>query len=434
MSIRFLYFSRNYFRMKPFKIFLFIAILLVLAFAFSKRSTFIENGNIIELTETDSILNDSTLLNKVDTVSEPRSIINRIEQVTSLYPFFNQLKFSKDSLIRIVFFGDSQLEGDFLTSGIRDQFQTLFGGNGIGFMPAEMYFNTTQKLAIIPSGFEKHIVSSVSSEMQQNYGFYGSYYIPISDASSIRIKNRDSNHKFENLKILYSGNSNLTISSNTDRVLKLRSASITSQNLPFEEVPSEIKLAFRNNDSLKVFGLLFDPDSGLVVDHVPFRGSLNLMLNKYEETGFVEMSKLLKPKLIVLQFGLNVIPDIRTDYSNYRIALQRDIHLLKKYSPNSSILVVSASDMAHKVNGILESYSNINAIIEAQKEAALNENVAFWNLREAMGCEGVIIEWVSNDLAKTDYAHLTRKGYHKVSSLLSKELLNEYQKYNKTND
>ncbi|MDA3927374.1 MAG: hypothetical protein PF541_00320, partial [Prolixibacteraceae bacterium] len=403
--------------MKPFKIFLFIATLLVLAFAFSMHSTFNENGNVIELTEQNSILDDSTLLNKVDTVSEIQSTINGIEQVTSLYPFFNQLKFSNDSLIRIVFFGDSQLEGDFLTTGFRDQFQTLFGGNGIGFMPAEMYFNTTQKLAIIPSGFEKHIVSSRSSETKRNYGFYGSYFTPKSDASSIRIKNRDSNHKFENLKILYSGNSNLTSNSNTDSVYKLRSASIAIQNLPFDKVPSEIKLAFRNNDSLKVFGLLFDSVSGVVVDHVPFRGSLNLMLNKYEEIGFVEMNKLLKPKLIVLQFGLNVIPDIRTDYSNYRIAFQRDIHLLKKYSPNASILVISASDMAHKVNGNMEPYPNINALIEAQKEAALNENVAFWNLRKAMGGEGIIIEWVSNDLAKTDYAHLTRKGYLKVSGL-----------------
>jgi hypothetical protein len=136
--------------------------------------------------------------------------------------------------------------------------------------------------------------------------------------------------------------------------------------------------------------------------------------------------------LFVLHFGLNVIPDYRTDYSDYRAALERDIRFLQEQVPSASFLVVSASDMMHKKNGELVVYENIDDIIRAQQEAARNTDAAFWNMQEAMGGGGAIQYWVEKGWARTDYAHLTLEGGNYVGQLLYEDIINAYRQFIKT--
>ena len=42
---------------------------------------------------------------------------------------------SEKGKVRIGFFGDSFIEGDILCADVRDTLQSLFGGNGVGYMP-----------------------------------------------------------------------------------------------------------------------------------------------------------------------------------------------------------------------------------------------------------------------------------------------------------
>ena len=49
-----------------------------------------------------------------------------------------------------------------------------------------------------------------------------------------------------------------------------------------------------------------------------------------------EMGKVLNPALVILHFGLNVIPDVRESYNEYQIALERDINSIKYLSLLSS--------------------------------------------------------------------------------------------------
>ena len=86
--------------------------------------------------------------------------------------------------------------------------------------------------------------------------------------------------------------------------------------------------------------------------------------------------------------------------------------------------------MAHKVNGELQAYDNINEIIEAQKSAAENCGVAFWDLRQAMGGKGAIISWVDKGYARSDYAHFTFAGSNVVGQMLCNELLAGWHHFN----
>ena len=424
--------------MHPFKIFIFAFLILALSLIYRWQKM---QAGSLQITPLEVALNEpSDSVSFSEKTDSSRNIaIDTMHTFfdylpdSSLNGFIGKLKFAKDSVVRMVFFGDSQLEGDFFTKPVRDSFQQVYGGSGIGYMPADMYFNTTEKVAVITSDFEKHVVHFGTDDSVQ-YGLYGRYFAPTKSIADVTIKNRDEMHRYKKLRILYSGSAHLTTNyDDKENIYELSSHDVSELEISFMNTPSELKLRFTVEEHLKLYGFLLDPGNGVVVDHVPFRGNLNLMLNNFEEESLRQMAGFVKPALVALQFGLNVIPDVRNDYSSYRVALERDIQLLKKYLPGISVVVIGAPDMAHKENGEMQVYKNIDLIVESQKEAAINQKVAFWDMRKAMGGNGSVINWVDEDLARTDYAHLNNRGAEKVAKLFTKDLFTVIQQNQKMN-
>jgi len=56
------------------------------------------------------------------------------EEVTDLDKLVNQIK-TQNKKVRIAFYGDSFVDGDILTSSLRNKLQHRFGGSGVGFVP-----------------------------------------------------------------------------------------------------------------------------------------------------------------------------------------------------------------------------------------------------------------------------------------------------------
>lgn len=79
-------------------------------------------------------------------VAEVGKVLQKIEYPSGdpsiFYNFFRALKEeAKKDVIRILHYGDSQLEGDRITSFIRNQLQRQFGGGGPGLLPALQPYN-----------------------------------------------------------------------------------------------------------------------------------------------------------------------------------------------------------------------------------------------------------------------------------------------------
>ncbi len=55
---------------------------------------------------------------------------------------------------------------------------------------------------------------------------------------------------------------------------------------------------------------------------------------------------MLSPDLIILHYGLNIVKNVRSDYSYYRKGLIRQIALLKEVAPSTPVLVIGVTDMA----------------------------------------------------------------------------------------
>ena len=49
-----------------------------------------------------------------------------------MFPFFKKLENAKTKKVRIMHYGDSQIEGDRISGRLRERLQKEFGGNGAG--------------------------------------------------------------------------------------------------------------------------------------------------------------------------------------------------------------------------------------------------------------------------------------------------------------
>lgn len=347
-----------------------------------------------------------------------------------LLSFYAKLKPDSKHMVRVVYYGDSQIEGDHVSYSFRKKMQARFGGAGIGFLPVQMYFNTTHNLAVVTNDFERHTVK-YGDHKTDNYGLYGQYFELSGDKGTLRLLNRNHDESFRNMAMLSSGFSVVKFYADKKLVAvdTLSNAEFEYRTFVLDETPGEIKIYFSEARNFRLYGVLLESGEGVGVDNVAFRGNLSLMAYRFGNDLVREMNETLHADLLILHFGLNVIPDNRPNYESYRVAVERDINALRKNMPSASVLVVGASDMAHKVDGEVVSYRNIDQIIEAQKRAAGNCGAAFWDMREAMGGEGAIASWVEKGYARSDYAHLTLAGSNLVGEILGDDLLRGWQHY-----
>lgn len=81
------------------------------------------------------------------------------DNIDYLDPFFDALEAARERPVRIMHYGDSQLEGDRISSVLREAFQERFGGSGVGLAPAVQTVPTyTLSQSVSPEGLSRHIV------------------------------------------------------------------------------------------------------------------------------------------------------------------------------------------------------------------------------------------------------------------------------------
>jgi hypothetical protein len=146
------------------------------------------------------------------------------------------------------------------------------------------------------------------------------------------------------------------------------------------------------------------------------------------------MLKSLNVKLIIMHFGVNVVPIVRDQYTFYENQFYKQLKSLKALDDDLSIIVMGVTDMSQKSGGTYESYPNIEKIRDAQRSAAFRAGCAFWDTYEAMGGKNSMPSWVFADppLARKDFTHFTYKGSVVIAKMFYKALMQDYFEYQDT--
>ncbi len=351
---------------------------------------------------------------------------------------------SPDSQVRIMYYGDSQIEGDRLTSYLRLNLRNGRPGTGPGlFLPLMPVSYTKSVFVRASSNWKRYnYLSYKNHEISHNdLGPFMSFcrYLPENARQAspvnawIRIvpsKFADSTTlKYDFLRIFYR---------NTGGDVKIE---IRGRNIPpftdtlktGKEIQEficplydsrDVIIDFTGRTSPDIYGISIESKTGIIVDNIPQRGSAGLEFTMIDSNNLTESLQLLSPDLVILHYGLNIVKNIRDDYSYYEKGLHRQISRLKNALPGVPVIVVGVTDMAFGSGDAVRSYPNLPHIIDAQRKASEESGAFFWDAREAMGGQGSIIKWFRMEppLAKKDLVHFTDTGTDTLARMMITDL------------
>lgn len=368
------------------------------------------------------------------------------ENLNCLDNFFEGLSSisEKGELVRILHYGDSQLEGDRMTEQLRKNLQDQFGGCGVGLVPIIEQKNRRTTLAQSYSDNWEQFLCFGPKKYRgkhNDYGFFGKYFTYEGTEGKVSFESAPyskSYHKqFEKFNIFLRNTVadvkiDYTMNEANGSPIDVEASSESKKiQLPISGKLGDLEIKFTSDVSPEVYGVSFDCTTGIAVDNIPMRGSSGTDFTKIDKEQLRVLLSTINTKLLVLQFGVNVVPQEAKSYKFYERLLVKQLKYFKEVAPELDILIIGVSDMARKDGSKIESYPNIDAIRAAERRAANQVGVAYWDLYLAMGGKNSIVKWADKKpaWAGKDYTHFTRKGANYIGDMLHNELVREYQKY-----
>ena len=203
----------------------------------------------------------------------------------------------------------------------------------------------------------------------------------------------------------------------------------------FESTPTKIMIIMEGADSPDIYGLSLESSDGLAVDNISMRGASGTSFGALDYIPFKPMLDSLRPKLLLLQYGGNTVPYIKSEKAakNYGNQFKRQIVYLKKLIPDVSVIVIGPGDMSTKVEGEMQTYPMLVPVRDALRQAAFDAGAGFFDIYEAMGGHNSMIEWAEADpaLAAPDYVHFAPKGAKIIAEAFIKSFMADYEAYRK---
>jgi lysophospholipase L1-like esterase len=359
---------------------------------------------------------------------------------SALRVFFKALATTKEkhSDLRIAFYGDSFIEGDVFCGAFRDTLQSLFGGRGVGFVPITS--SVTGFRNTIKHKFENWETKSlIVKDSGVSIGPAGYSFKPL---VGNWVEYKGSKQRFlrewNTVKVYYTNTSEAAVQYTVDddslfSIDELKISNVLQEWSYEQKKMKSVKLEFYPSNGLILYGTSFEGDHGLFVDNFSIRGNTGLSLKAMNDKLLKKFGELRNYKLIILQFGVNLVTDDSLNYRAYTKRMVEVVNKMKSAYPKSSFLLLSVGDRSSNKTGRLETMNAVPAMRNAQRAVAEKTKIAFWDMYEAMGGKNSMVEFAQAKppLAAKDYTHLTFKGGRILASSLVKSLLYGLEKYEK---
>jgi hypothetical protein len=374
-----------------------------------------------------------------------------------LFPFFRKLKDLRSSkkLVRILHYGDSQIEADRISSFIRNRLQVIFGGSGCGTVPAVPLYNGQLSVKQDYSdNWTRHtfFTGPDSAIDHEKYGALMSFVKQAPPDSSPSRKN-ESWLSFSTSPLSYKTTRNFSdVSLYAESELKPVSIYVFNDNSlvdsvrlkpsqglkklkwHFKETPEELKFSFSGPGNADIYGVSLDNSWGVALDNIPLRGSSGLVFSRTDTVFLSGMYRMMDVGLVILQFGGNVVPYMTEKTTSFQRYFSRELNVIKSLLPGVPVVVIGPSDMSYREKDIYLTYPGLEGVRDAMRQATLEAGFVFWDMYEAMGGKNSMPAWVIADppLAVPDYVHFSARGAKVIAGMFTNALLNEYNHWYRT--
>ncbi len=427
---------------------------------------------VVQQIDTDSIIENQISIDSIipidDTIAEESIDIEEIkglitalelpeDKPEALDKFFEKLEnIDKENKVRIMHYGDSQIEGDRITSFFRKKMQDRYGGYGLGLcLPVAVYSQFSLKQENSENWYRYTGFGVIDTSLSKKYGPMIAYnrFSPKTDSSWIKPTEKysawlsffksdigyNNTKKFKEIYLYYSNAKTKTKISlfSDDNLLISDSLNAGNELFVFKYVCDDyienLKIEFEGYDSPDIYAVSLEDEKGIFVDNIALRGSSGTVFTTTDGKLLAESFGLLGTDLFILQFGGNSVPYIEDlqaaqhfgNYFYYQLAY------LKSAIPDISIIVIGPSDMSTKIKDDYETYPNLENIINSIKQATHKAGGAYWDTYKAMGGKNSMKAWVNADppLAGTDYIHFTPYGSSIIANSFYNAFILEFKSY-----
>lgn len=359
-------------------------------------------------------------------------------------PVFRQMEGATDHLVRVVHYGDSQIELDRISQDLREALQERFGGSGTGLFPALGNVPSASISKAASGSFAQYTMYGDSTTQRAGHNRYGilAQVVQLTGSGTLTLRGtknknaREGVKTFESVSILYGRGENLVVkaTSGTEKpepVVQKGENGVTLLTWRFSQPVEKATLTFQGN--AEIYGIGADGNAGVAVDNVPLRGCSGTIFTRISKPLMTDSFALTDTRLIILQFGGNMMPMIRgaKQIEPYQEQIAKQIAYFHEVAPQAKILFIGPSDMGKSVNGRVVTWPHLPELVDSLKATALRNDAAYWDLYRMMGGENSMAQWVrhSPPYAGPDYIHFTPAGAQKVGDALSRSFLTYYDFY-----
>jgi hypothetical protein len=313
--------------------------------------------------------------------------------------------------------------------------QQLFGGSGVGYMPITS--EVTKFRTSVQHEFSRWNTFSIVGQKRLNapLGLPGYCFIP-SYGNEVLYKPVGKN--FVTTKIFYESARRalmkFVLNELSNEIVDLESSARLNQFERRGAGFNSVKFSFPKTDSLRLYGVALEDSIGISVDNFSMRSNPGMGLFLIDQERMKQFDSLRNYKLVVLQYGLNVLSE--KDTTGYLWYLDRMVGLVKRLRnnfPECGFLLLSVGDRCNNQNGKIATMPGVELMRNVQRKIAQKSDIAFWDMFVAMGGENGIKKYTEAQppLAAKDYTHLTFRGGRKIAAKLADALLNEKAKYDR---
>lgn len=344
---------------------------------------------------------------------------------------------SIDRPVRIAFLGDSFIEGDLFTCDVREILQDSLGGRGVGFVPLTSQVAGFRETVIHTfHRWESYsMLTSVPSELKEKFLISGYIFRPQEGASVRYETARSGNLQGVRQAELFFVNPAKTvikavINNDSVRVFRPESSDELQRIVIRSREPiKSLEWGFTDVTQFIGYGVSMNNNTGVVVDNYSMRGNSGMSLVRIGRGINRQFNKMMRYDLIVLQFGLNVVTEGRTDYSEYKTSMVKAVNKLRESYPETSFILMSVGDRSAKTEESFSTMPEIRHMIRVQREIARECGIAFWNTYLAMGGDNSMVSFVRKGWAAKDHTHIGKAGGYRIAGKFVQALAFERQKY-----
>ena len=359
-------------------------------------------------------------------------------------PFWIDAENAREShqTVRVVHYGDSQIEMDRISSQLRSYMQETFGGGGPGLIPFRTIIPTyavgqycTGDLTHLSSFGDSTVVRSSGNygPMMQSFRLHGQATVSIKAATQSWVDDRVKH--FSKIGVLYNRlgdtiNISLMDVKAGTTFLPHFDGTGRSKAMFFTDSTTE-SIRLKVNGYADMYGIMVDDGDGVAVDNVPMRGCSGQQFTLVNEELLIRAYTDMNVGLIIMQFGGNSVPYLHPgqSISAYCNSIGKQIDYLHQCCPKARILFVGPSDMSTRINGEMRTYPVIPELIDSLAVTALKHHAAYWSIYHAMGGLNSMPEWNRQGLAGQDYIHFSQRGADLMGDRLATAFQNSYSLY-----